>query len=198
MPNFKGRLKILTGVICLAVVLALALGLWLAISTVNRVGGRVASEDKQQRDVEEQQNSKKTETSNNAERTNAEQEPSVPVEVPETAPKIPTTSKPEGLIIVDLPQNGEVIIGSRFVLSGKANVAENTLFYKVEDAQGKQWIAGATQVSGKWGSFSIIIDPTNLSDLTIKGSGPRQLTVKIHNDLGQQSEQVVLMVIVVP
>lgn len=198
MHSFEGKQKILTGVICLAVVLTLALGLGLAITTANRIGRRTAGEDKRQRDVEEQQNSKRTETPNTAVGANTEQESSVPVEIPETAPKSPTTSKPKGLIVVDLPQNGEVIIGSRFVLSGKANVVENTLFYKVEDAQGKQWIAGATQVSDRWGSFSIVIDPTNLSDLTIKGTGPHQLTVKIHNDLGQRPEQAILMVTVVP
>ncbi len=116
----------------------------------------------------------------------------------ETEPRTPTMSKPRGLIVIDSPQDGEVIIGSSFVLSGKADVSANALFYEVEDGQRQQWVAGAAHTSGKWGGFFVMIDLRDSKQLSITRGSPRRLSIKIHSDSSQQSELATLSVTLVP
>jgi len=208
---FQGQ-KVLIGAICCALLLALALRLWRAGTRADWKRRGPAGETEQQRadksekaaepsdpnQTQEQQNSNGAERSDGAAGANTEPESPASIQTPENKPEDLTTSTPKGLIVIDSPHNREVILGPRFVLSGKANVFENAIFYEVKDTDGRQWVAGATHASGKWGIFSLTVDLRNSRYMTEPGGGPRQLTLKIRNDPSQSSEMAILTVTVVP
>ena len=208
---FQGQ-KVLIGAICCALLLALALRLWRAGTRADWKRRGPAGETEQQRadksekaaepsdpnQTQEQQNSNGAERSDGAAGANTEPESPASIQTPENKPEDLTTSTPKGLIVIDSPQNREVILGPGFVLSGKANVFENTLYYEVGDDEGRQWVAGATRTTGKWGDFSLVVDLRNSKYLSEPSGGPRRLTLKIHNDPIQPPELATLTITIVP
>jgi hypothetical protein len=197
----KGQ-KMLIAAACFALLMLILLGIWR--SGLGSVQGKAVKNSGKQKAAQKesaggssgQKDSNAASSDKQPEESQAQKEVSVPSAAPDPQPKIPTISKPRGLIVVESPQNGGVVIASKFVLSGKADVIDDTLFYEVEDAQGQQWIAGTIHAGGD-GNFSITIDLVNCKYLSTTAGGPHCLSIRVHSDLSRQAETVTVNLTIV-
>ena len=199
MPHKPFKKKILIGAIACGLLAAIAVGIWRL--NAGPSGIREAAKQPSAQDQDRRRDSKKADVPDDqmGELKKAE-DPTDTAAPVEQAPELenPTISKPLGSIMVDAPRDKEVIIASRFMLAGKADVPDDIVFYEVEDDQGRQWIAGATHADGKWGDYSIEINLINSKYLSASSGGPHYLTIKVHGGQSHQNELATVSATIVP